>query len=544
MNGAESYEGSEFSEYASTEQDGKAQAPPSPSRAIPTLFKLDPTMLKKTEGWVWKKGGIGANGIRRRNWKKRWFQLIEQRTETYPKYDIEYYDKPGGLLKGTIELEGAEVFTEERNKFTLKRKRFEWQILLANGQTVLLASELSAANRDEWVISVNMIIAYLIKMRRASGFTLEGYDPLYEEEEAVYEVGEKLAQNCQAFGPGLFGAEVGVAAKFFIQMHDLNGKALDVGGMPFTATLGDEEVLYHIKVRDHGDGSYSAHYVLRRPGMYSLRIMLNSNHDIYGSPYEVEILPSKTVSRECTAEGEGLEMVRMGQLTSFVITARDLFGNSKNRGGDPFEVGVMGPAQVASLADNGDGTYLCTLEGKVPELIDDLGTHTLLVMVTLHGKHVKNSPFQPVLDLSASNVETISRSQMEMNTSSQSQRKAPSILREQFEIPPPPTPSRRSVAALRNTNNRSMVNENSGNENSNVQPQSHVEQSEQDDFSVRSGMESLGEMSQEQNQTSLSRLRKARDKAMRAKAGNAGDDSSVGSSAKFVPKGIRTGTPR
>ena len=106
----------------------------------------------------------------------------------------------------------------------MKRKRFEWQILLANGQTVLLASELSAANRDEWVISVNMIIAYLIKMRRASGFTLEGYDPLYEEEEAVYEVGEKLAQNCQAFGPGLFGAEVGVAAKFFIQMHDLNGK--------------------------------------------------------------------------------------------------------------------------------------------------------------------------------------------------------------------------------------------------------------------------------------------------------------------------------
>ena len=76
------------------------------SKMMPKLFKLDTQSLKRTEGWVWKKGGINGNGLRRRNWKKRWFVLVEHNTDSYPKYEVEYYTKPDGVLKGRIDLEG------------------------------------------------------------------------------------------------------------------------------------------------------------------------------------------------------------------------------------------------------------------------------------------------------------------------------------------------------------------------------------------------------------------------------------------------------
>ena len=48
---------------------------------MPKLFKLDINMLKKTEGWIWKKGGINNGGLRRRNWKKRWFVFSPLRND-------------------------------------------------------------------------------------------------------------------------------------------------------------------------------------------------------------------------------------------------------------------------------------------------------------------------------------------------------------------------------------------------------------------------------------------------------------------------------
>jgi hypothetical protein len=47
-------------------------------------------------GWVLKQGE------RRKNWKRRWFQLqLEGR-------EIAYYDRPGGDCKGEIDLKGCE----------------------------------------------------------------------------------------------------------------------------------------------------------------------------------------------------------------------------------------------------------------------------------------------------------------------------------------------------------------------------------------------------------------------------------------------------
>ena len=67
-------------------------------------------------------------------------------------------------------------------------------------------------------------------------------------------------------------------------------------------------------------------------------------------------MPSKTISEQCGAEGECLSYIHTHSTSSFIITAKDIFGNIKSRGGDPFELGVMGPAQLKSLQDNGNGT--------------------------------------------------------------------------------------------------------------------------------------------------------------------------------------------
>ena len=113
--------------------------------------------------------------------------------------------------------------------------------------------------------TLNMVIAYSRKMVRASANTLDGYDPLYEDEENIFTVGAEIAHNCQAFGPGLFGAEVGQHSQFVIQTHDLHGNMLALGGMPFTATLTDDECMYYLQLTDNSDGTYSAFYIVSRP---------------------------------------------------------------------------------------------------------------------------------------------------------------------------------------------------------------------------------------------------------------------------------------
>jgi hypothetical protein len=85
----------------------------------------------------------------------------------------------------------------------------------------------------------------------------------------------------------------------------------------------------------------------------------------------------------------------------FTITAMDGLGNRKKRGGDPFEIGVMGPAVLhgnllgdnislcyftlllprSGLTDNNDGTYECVIEAKQPSMVDYVTSASLSIMV-------------------------------------------------------------------------------------------------------------------------------------------------------------------
>lgn len=363
--------------------------------------ELDFSTLQRTEGWIKKKGGAVNNStISRHNWKKRWFVLKYVPIRNKPNYQLHYFDQPRGTLKGKVDLIGTEVYCDRGKDAGSKRAKHDFQIMLNTGNTLYLSCD-NLEEREEWLETFNLV---LFRLRKASANApgldelLKGYDPSQEDDEEAFAAGDEIAQTIQAFGPGLFGAEVGQQAQFVLQMYDKDGAAVNVGGLSFTASLEDGECLYHIRVVDNENGTYSAHYVVSRPSKYTLSIRLNDEHEIFGSPFPVDVVPSRTVPEKCTCEGGCLvNGLPADQTSSFTLYARDQFGNQKQSGGDIFELGVMGPAALKGLDDNGDGTYTCSVDAQNPLKQSQITSASLMITVTLYGKHVAGSPFRPTI---------------------------------------------------------------------------------------------------------------------------------------------------
>jgi hypothetical protein len=181
---------------------------------------LDISILPRTNGYVYKKGGaVNARGGFR-NWKKRWFVLAPVDFLGHEGYELQYYDAPNGTLKGNVSLSDVELYCE--NFSTNKKVKNEFQIKLQTGGVLQLSCD-NEAEREEWLETLSLVVMYMQKITTDSAMTLDGYDPAYEDDEDVYKIGEELAQNCQAIGPGLFGAEAGQSTSFLVQVHDLLG---------------------------------------------------------------------------------------------------------------------------------------------------------------------------------------------------------------------------------------------------------------------------------------------------------------------------------
>lgn len=381
-------------EESHAETETSSYAPANNRLLITHEGLLDPSMLVRTEGYMYKKGGAVNSRGGLRNWKKRWFVIETVDFFGTQGFELQYFSAPNGKLKGKVGLSDVELFVE--TKSTNKKVKYEFQILLQNGGVLELSCD-TAEEREEWIDTLNMIIAYMHKILTSSAMTLDGYDPLYEDDAETYRLGEEIASNCQAFGPGLFGSEAGQMAQFVVQIHDLTGNQVTKGGMPITATISNADCLYYLRIQDNDDGSYLAQYTLGSHGSYDLSIKINDEHHIFGSPFHIEILPSRTIPKFCVASGQALQQIRVREIETFTITAKDGFGNSKTRGGDPFEVGVMGPAQLRSLTDNGDGTYTCEIEASNPAGVSYVAASSLMILVTLQGKHILGSPFKPTI---------------------------------------------------------------------------------------------------------------------------------------------------
>jgi hypothetical protein len=116
-------------------------------------------VFKRVEGWIHKKGGAvkGSALSAMKNWKKRYFYL-ENVGSAQKLYELKYYDKPRGNLKGTVKLKGTEVYCDgTRQGNNAKNKKFEFQILLSNGSMLKLFTE-NSIERDEWVETLNYVI--------------------------------------------------------------------------------------------------------------------------------------------------------------------------------------------------------------------------------------------------------------------------------------------------------------------------------------------------------------------------------------------------
>jgi hypothetical protein len=158
--------------------------------------QLDPSLLIRREGWIHKKGGsVNEGGFGgRRNWKKRWFVLVPIPFFGYTGYELQYYDRPNGVLKGTVGLNETEIFCEERSR--QRKSRYEFQIQLQNGNKFYLGCE-SNTEREEWIQTLNMVIAYLRKLSTSEQMGIDGYDPAFEDHQDIYDLGDMVAQNCR-----------------------------------------------------------------------------------------------------------------------------------------------------------------------------------------------------------------------------------------------------------------------------------------------------------------------------------------------------------
>ena len=209
---------------------------------------------------------------------------------------------------------------------------------------------------------------------------------------------EDQAQSCEAFGPGLFGAEAGTPITFTIQATDATGAPMTEGGIPFTATLENEDYLYNIQVLDNDDGTYSSSYAISAPGDYNLALKLNDEYHIFGSPFAVRVAPGPAHHLYSVARGEGLVQAKSMETSYFSIEARDNLGNLRSSGGDAFEVSVAGPAVLKGLQDNNNGTYSCAFEVTATSDTISQVPKAVTLNVELNGHHVKGSPFQPILE--------------------------------------------------------------------------------------------------------------------------------------------------
>uniref|UniRef100_A0A6B2KXF2 Calponin-homology (CH) domain-containing protein n=1 Tax=Arcella intermedia TaxID=1963864 RepID=A0A6B2KXF2_9EUKA len=181
--------------------------------------------------------------------------------------------------------------------------------------------------------------------------------------------GPPTAQNTFAFGPGTEGAEAGVPSVITVQTRDAFGNNLNYGGAPIQANIAITPAFTsstsptHLAISpiDNQDGTYTLEYTPEVAGNYLVSIEL-AETPISNSPIDVTILPGAPNLLSFSWDGleldaDGRRVVVAGEEDSFVITARDGFGNQLNGGGLDVQGVVSGGDVQVNTIDNGNGTY-------------------------------------------------------------------------------------------------------------------------------------------------------------------------------------------
>lgn len=196
--------------------------------------------------------------------------------------------------------------------------------------------------------------------------------------------GRVVAVRCTGMGRGLTRAYAGEDAKFTVESRDVNRNKTTSGVKQFLVTVrGVISPEVHCIPGDNGEFHYS--YRTARAGVYFVAILLDGV-DIGGSPFKLTVDPGPTHANGCSASGPGITGGYTGMETSFVIQARDYYGNNRTSGGDVFNIDIGGTASARMrLRDNENGTYSVAY---TPEIGGDY-----YISVKHSGIDIQGSPF-------------------------------------------------------------------------------------------------------------------------------------------------------
>eukprot|EP01121_Diplochlamys_sp_Union-15-3_P014144 TRINITY_DN4477_c0_g2_i1.p1 TRINITY_DN4477_c0_g2~~TRINITY_DN4477_c0_g2_i1.p1 ORF type:complete len:719 (+),score=220.11 TRINITY_DN4477_c0_g2_i1:100-2256(+) len=190
------------------------------------------------------------------------------------------------------------------------------------------------------------------------------------------------ANYSMASGPGLTQMVSGKANEFLIYAKDSSGRSITQGGDKFEVNSSGPAQA-KIELKDNGNGTYTVIFTPTVGGEYNVEILYGGAH-IKGSPYKITCVSERGLASHSDYDVD--ESAVLSKKETIKITAHDENGKPKRRGGDFFEVEVIGPRGKidAETKDNNDGSY--TAEYWVTN-----GEYK--VSAKLNGKHVKGSPF-------------------------------------------------------------------------------------------------------------------------------------------------------
>ena len=142
------------------------------------------------------------------------------------------------------------------------------------------------------------------------------------------------------------------------------------------------------------NGSHRVTFHPTIAGRYNIHVSLikidGKQVAVGGSPYSIEIIAGPVSASNCKAEGKGLETGRVGDEGVFRILAFDKFSNPIRRGGDVFDVKIVGPFSTAiTPVDCGDGSY------NASYTITKAGSYKITISV--NATQIAGSPFSLVL---------------------------------------------------------------------------------------------------------------------------------------------------
>ncbi|ETV96161.1 hypothetical protein, variant [Aphanomyces invadans] len=188
------------------------------------------------------------------------------------------------------------------------------------------------------------------------------------------------------FGPGVAPTGVIAAARatMTIRARDLYGNTMSQGGAEFTvrAVSGVQALVDLGTVVNNLDGTYTAWYIPRFSGAYSIEVLVNKMH-VAQSPYAISVAPNEPFGPSShLVSGLGLTSATTGLPSTFVVQLRDVNGNLITAG----SAAVTCTLATSTCVNMLNGQYSCTYTPTV-------ATPTMVLSVQVNSMPIKNSPF-------------------------------------------------------------------------------------------------------------------------------------------------------